>query len=282
MAFDHFARSKVDIAVIETGLGGRLDATNVIMPHISLITQIGLDHQAFLGDTLEEIAGEKAGIIKPKIPVVISGKVDKGVARVFGEYAQQNRAAIHVATSAPHLIMRSALPLHGSHQLRNLSGVLKVLDLLKKDYPNINRKTTERGLVDMVALSGIRGRWEQIGSQPDVFADVGHNENGVSQIVRLVQKRTFEKLYVVWGMVADKDARAVITRFPRDTTFLMCQSQSQRAMPDGELVMIAARLGMSATACGSVSSAYDEAIRLANPEDLIVIGGSTFTVAEVL
>jgi dihydrofolate synthase/folylpolyglutamate synthase len=279
MAFWYFDKAKVDLAVIETGLGGRLDATNVVKPLASLITQIGLDHQQFLGNTVEKIAWEKAGIIKPNTPVVISGTVGEGVKEVFLEAAGKNRAPITFADPA---MENWPQPLQGEHQKRNLGGVLEVVRRLQSSFPDITEKTARHGLEHAIQLSGIRGRWEKTGDNPAIYVDVGHNENGVAETIKLIKRHGYKHLRCVWGMVEGKDVDEVLGLFPRESIFYICAPKNKRAFPTAQLSEMTTAKGFVTRSYPSVVSALEAAKAEASNEDLIIVGGSTFTVAEAL
>lgn len=288
MAFWYFAQQAVDVAILETGMGGRLDATNIVRPVACLITQIGMDHADFLGDTLPKIAGEKAGIIKPQTPVVVSGTPDAAVAAVFAAKAQSCQASIRFANPnalsplATQLWPMPDLPLLGQHQQQNLLGVLELLDLLGPNFPNISPESVSDGLRRCPALSGLRGRWELLSTQPRIIADVAHNEDGIRAAMAQLAKETFSELWVIFGMVQGKALEQVLPLFPTSAHFLSVAPNNPRARSAEELATIARQFGLKAEAIGPVAAALATARRQAPKDGLILICGSTFTVAEAL
>ncbi len=300
MAFDYFASKKVDIAVIEVGLGGRLDSTNVITPLVSLITNIGYDHMDLLGKTLPAIAAQKAGIIKPRIPVVISER-QATVESVFIKKATEEKSPIFFSTDFYQLKEKAKAgdrvcdvyrekelvfdnlecQLKGFYQDQNIPGVLMTLDKLKEQGFSISEEAIREGLGQVVSLTGLKGRWQKIGDRPLVICDTGHNEDGIRAVVKQIQATPHEKLYVILGMVKEKDIRAILDLFPREAFYYFCQAGIPRALPAGELAVQAAALGFQGTVIGDVNEAIRRAKASASAEDLIFIGGSTFVVAEV-
>ena len=244
LAFDHFSRNKVDIAIIEVGLGGRLDSTNIITPEVALITNIGLDHQSLLGDTLEKIAIEKAGIIKREVPVVISQKqasiehvfIDKasteGTSIVFADmdYAieQANEERCNVIFKNEIIIEGLMLDLKGSYQQYNLPGVLQTIDLLSGF--NITSEQIRAGLEKVIANTGLKGRWQILGSKPTIICDTGHNVDGVRMIIDQLNSNTYNRLHIVWGMVEDKSIDEVLALLPKEATYYFCAADIPRAL----------------------------------------------------
>jgi len=300
MAFDYFASQKVDVAVIEVGLGGRLDSTNVITPLVSLITNIGYDHMDLLGKTLPEIASQKAGIIKPFIPVVISER-QKEVESVFIEKAKEEKSTIFFSTDFYQLkekprsedrvydVYRGGelvfenleCQLKGFYQNRNIPGVLMTLDKLKEQGFSISDEAIRTGLHQVVSLTGLKGRWQKIGDRPLVICDTGHNADGIRAVVEQLQATPHEKLHVVLGTVNDKDIRGILELFPKEAFYYFCQAKIPRALPAGELAVQAMAVGLQGIVIGDVNEAIRSAKANASAEDLIFIGGSTFVVAEV-
>lgn len=295
MAFDYFAKQRVDIAVIEVGLGGRLDSTNVITPLVSLITNISWDHKDLLGNTLPAIAFEKAGIIKPSVPVVVSQQQPE-VEDVFIEKARQTNSKIIFATDAykVHFIFEGKfeavskessriidLDLKGAYQQKNLAGVLSTIDELKKLGFLISDNHLLEGLKNTAKLTGLKGRWQKMGERPLVICDTGHNEDGIRQVIHQIGKQTFKNLYFVLGMVKDKDISSVLTQLPKNAFYFFCQAKIPRAMPAAELKQKAEMFQLK----GSIEPDVNEAIRAAKSmcteDDFIFIGGSTFVVAEI-
>ncbi|MCG8477332.1 MAG: bifunctional folylpolyglutamate synthase/dihydrofolate synthase [Cytophagales bacterium] len=298
MAFQYFAEEKVDIAVIEVGLGGRLDSTNVITPEVCLITNIGEDHQQFLGESLEQIAEEKAGIIKEAVPVVVSQRQAETEA-VFKKVAGEKHAPIFFAEdcyqssfSEDHKswlvkykesCVEKSCPagLKGDYQTFNLNGVLKCLDLLREKGIAWSEEQLIRGLENIVQNSGLKGRWQVLGTSPTMICDTGHNAEGVMLVVSQLSRQPFEKLHIVWGMVNDKDAGKVLELLPKHAHYYFCEADIPRAMSGDELVRQARQASLNGEFEGSVSQAIAKAKKAASAGDLIFVGGSTFVVAEI-
>ncbi|MGI4864257.1 MAG: bifunctional folylpolyglutamate synthase/dihydrofolate synthase [Janthinobacterium lividum] len=307
LAFDYFAAEQVDVAVVEVGLGGRLDSTNIITPLVSLITNISYDHQAMLGDTLPEIAGEKAGIIKPGRPVVVS-QTQAEVAAVFEAKARQEGSPLLFAdtryearptaeTSADgyargmqvlnvyregKLYLEGVqLGLLGDYQRLNLPGVLATLDELQAQGFNISNVPLRWGLCDVTRLTGLRGRWSILGQHPLVVADTGHNEAGLQLVLAQLARVPHRHLHLVIGTVNDKDVTKVLALLPREATYYFCQADIPRALPADELAALATAQGLRGQSYGPVPVAVAAARAAAAPDDVVFIGGSTFVVAEV-
>lgn len=297
MAFDFFARQSIDVAVIETGLGGKLDSTNVISPLISVITNISWDHQDLLGNTLQEIAVQKAGIIKAKTPVVVSERQHE-VQEVFINTARENHAPIFFASDeyavvpSPDAeginILRGTgtvlkdvrLPLKGFYQNRNVPGVMKTIDVLQTHFP-ITPAQLKRGLEDVISNTQLRGRWQTIRYNPTVVCDTGHNYSGVEQVMRQIFALNFDRLFIIWGMVGDKDVRKILELLPKEAKYYFCQARIPRAMEATALQQEAASFGLQGEVIADVNEAKRAAISQAGPQDLIFIGGSTYVVAEI-
>ncbi|MEI9921624.1 MAG: folylpolyglutamate synthase/dihydrofolate synthase family protein [Bacteroidota bacterium] len=291
MAFEYFVVNEVDIAVIEVGLGGRLDSTNVITPLISLITNISFDHKDILGDTLEKIAFEKAGIIKEKIPVVVS-EMQPVTSKVFIDKAKQCNSKIFFADKSltvkiddDMLTIRGSemfqvpeFPLRGIYQEKNVAGVLKVIELLPFI---IKRNQIIAGLKNVIKNTGLKGRWQKIGESPLTICDTGHNEAGIADVLKSIGKEKFEKLFIVIGMVKDKDVSGVLTLLPKDATYFFCQAKIPRALPANDLAQQAAKFGLNGTVVDDVNEAITSARRSASENDFVFVGGSTFVVAEI-
>lgn len=296
MAFDYFNQEHVDIAVIEAGLGGRLDSTNVITPALSIITNIGWDHMDLLGNTLEKIAFEKAGIIKPAVPVVISERQPE-VEYVFQSRAHDCEAPIYFAsdrykaTAGPSgQIMVSKdkeplqmidLPLQGYYQHKNICGVFQAIDQLRESGFKITDDALLHGVENVIKQTGLKGRWEQLATNPLIICDTGHNKDGIQEVMRQVENQTYKKLFIVWGMVKDKDTAAVIKLLPKQAYYYFCQANIPRALDAHELAARAAAHGLYGEAVPDVNNAINKAKESARPEDMIFIGGSTFVVAEI-
>ena len=274
MAFAYFAAQRVDVAVIEVGLGGRLDATNIIEPMACLITNISFDHQKFLGTNLAAIAQEKAGIIKPHTPIVIS-EYNPETFPVFEAVATKNQAAILLAEASDY-----QTDLTGAYQPQNINGVVALL----KHLPayDVSEAHIRKGLLKVRALTGLRGRWEQLGKNPTVIADVAHNKAGMELVMAQLAQQQYEQLHIVFGMVKDKDAVAVLHLLPKTATYYLCAAAVPRAKPVEELAEVFAQFGLSYSSHVSVSAAYAAAMDAADAADMIFIGGSLFVVAEIL
>lgn len=274
-----FREEQVDIAVIETGMGGRLDSTNVVTPEVSVITNIGLDHTAFLGDTLTAIAGEKAGIIKHGVPVVI-GDAQGDVLDVF-----RRKAA---AMNAPMTLVDQDVPvtipvgLHGTHQLHNVRTAMATIERLKEAGWKIPTVAIERGCARVVTNTSIRGRWEITGRDPLTIADVAHNAHGLRTVRTMLETTPHQRLHVVLGMVNDKDIASALAELPTEATYHFCKADIPRGLDAEELQAQAAKAGLHGTVHPSVATALEAARRAAGPEDLVLVTGSVFVVAEVL
>ncbi len=299
LAFDYFAKQEVDIAIIEVGLGGRLDSTNVINPLLSLITNIGLDHQDILGSTLREIAGEKAGIIKSSTPIII-GERQAEIADAFENKAKEANAKILFASdcwtitpkeTAPLLVVHAqstkqnlelALDLRGSYQVKNLPGVLSAVDELKTQGFKITEQHLKTALKQVISLTGLQGRWQTLQQEPLVICDTGHNEDGVKEVLKNIANTPHQNLHMVWGMVKDKDIAKILALLPKEATYYFCQPNIPRGKPTEELTQEAQKYQLNGQAYASVAKAYQQALSHAKPTDLVFVGGSTFVVAEVL
>jgi dihydrofolate synthase/folylpolyglutamate synthase len=298
MAFEYFAAERVDISVIEVGLGGRLDSTNVITPLVSLITNIGNDHKDLLGDTLQKIAFEKAGIIKPKVPAVVSERQTE-TAQVFEEKAMSENAPLHFA-SDHYKAMKNVTPegytiykdgikildefdceLKGTYQRKNIPGVLMVIDQLREFGYDIDDDALRKGVAHVVSLTGLKGRWQKLSDHPLTICDIGHNEDGIREVVEQIRTINAAHLYIIFGMVKDKDVTSVLILLPNDATYYFCQAKIPRAMPAAELAVKASEVGLVGIVIEDVNEALKQARSHARHNDLIFIGGSTFVVAEI-
>ncbi|WP_246073596.1 bifunctional folylpolyglutamate synthase/dihydrofolate synthase [Dinghuibacter silviterrae] len=301
MAFDYFANQEVDIAVIETGLGGRLDSTNVILPELSVITNIGYDHMHILGDTLEKIAAEKAGIIKRDIPVVI-GEFREVTGPLFVRKAREKHAPIMFAdrersatnwsfegqdmkieVTIRHTDIKDyyTLDLAGLYQTKNLLTVLQAVQQLREKGWNIKDSALREGLAKTRALTGLHGRWERLHQHPTVIADVAHNEDGIRELIRQIEVTTFHQLHIVIGMVKDKDIRSVLHLLPQDAHYYFTQADIPRALPKEDLWAAAEDAGLQGKAYEDVNTALQEALGHAHKDDLILVCGSVFVVGEI-
>ncbi len=280
LAFDYFTKEKIDIAIIEVGMGGRLDATNIITPLVSVITNIGLDHTQFLGNTLTAIAAEKAGIIKSNIPVVI-GEYTSETQPVFLATAKANQSPVYFASD----LIATAYPsdLIGDYQIHNKKTVLQTLTVLNQQT---NFKTTEtdweKGLAQVVKNTGLEGRWQQLGAAPKIICDTAHNTHGLSIVLNQIQKESFDRLHFVFGVVNDKDLDEVLPLFPKNAIYYFCKPNIPRGLEAAILAQKATPFGLNGKIYNSVSAAYENAKQNAQPTDFIYVGGSTFVVAEIL
>ncbi|ESU27395.1 folC protein [Flavobacterium limnosediminis JC2902] len=278
LAFEYFAEEKVDVAVIEVGMGGRLDSTNIITPLVSVVTNIGFDHTQFLGTTLDAIAFEKAGIIKPNVPVVIGEYTDE-TKPVFLAKAMECGSEIYFASD----LVQEEYPcgLLGDYQLHNKKTVVQTIEVLKVHF-NVTEENLERGLLNVVSNTGLLGRWQQIHSHPKVICDTAHNSHGLTIVLNQIAKERFDKLYFVLGVVNDKDLDSILPLFPKNANYFFCKPNILRGLDEKILLEKAAGFGLSGKACNSVSEAYSEALAVSGENDFIYIGGSTFVVAEIL
>lgn len=296
MAFEYFAREKVDIAVIETGLGGRLDSTNIITPILSVITNISFDHTAFLGNTLESIASEKAGIIKPSVPVVI-GEAQGSVREVFLQKADEQRAPIYFAEDVVRFdtieplqdgLLYKNTPygdiigeLMGDCQHKNAATILTALPLLAECGINVSAQSVKDGFAHVTTLTGLMGRWMTIQRNPLVVCDTGHNVGGWQYLSRRL-KSIDGTLHMIIGFVNDKDVSHILEMMPKTARYYLTNAQIERAMPVAQLAEIATECGLVGEQFPSVEDAYNAALANASTEDTIFIGGSTFIVADLL
>lgn len=289
MAFRWFADEKVDYAVIETGMGGRLDSTNIIRPELSVITNISRDHAQFLGDTLPKIATEKAGIMKPGIPVVI-GEAEGEVETVFRDHAAATGSklteAYNVIDSEANSALEQVCPLHGDYQHKNINTARVAIDLLREQGIGISRQAIVDGFRDVLGNTGLRGRWDVLAQSPLTICDTGHNEAGIrsnsAQLLRLLQERPGAVLRMVIGFVADKDLDHILPLLPRNAVYYLTQAQIPRALSFDKLKERADAIGWTSTAYPSVSEAYAAALSDSAPDDILFVGGSTFIVADLL
>ena len=302
MAFSYFAKNQVDIAVIEVGLGGRLDSTNIITPELSIITNISLDHTNLLGSTIKEIASEKAGIIKTNVPVII-GEFDEETAEIFREKAQDTNSEIIFANqlleasnavfaddALTSQITRNGtviyddliLDLGGSYQLKNILSVLTAIEYLRKQGFVLPEEKIYNALRRVKKLTGLQGRWSVLGQKPLIICDTGHNEAGIQEVVKNLSRLKYNTLHVVLGMVKDKDISSVLAKLPKQAYYYFCSPNLERALPAPELQSQALEHNLNGKSYESVTTAFENAKLKASEEDVIFIGGSTFVVAEVL
>ena len=278
LAFDYFAKEQVDVAVIEVGMGGRLDSTNVITPLVSVITNIGFDHTQFLGDTLPKIAAEKAGIIKSNVPVVI-GEYSEETKPVFVAKAKSENAQIYFAQDNSEVTYECALL--GDYQVHNKKTVLQAIELLQSQF-NIEEKHIKLGLKNVIQNTGLLGRWQILKQKPFTVCDTAHNSHGLKIVLNQIQKHHFESLHIVLGVVNDKDLDSILPLFPKNANYYFCKPNVPRGLNPEILQKKATEFGLSGGVFNSVSEAYEEAINLAKDSDFIYVGGSTFVVAEIV
>jgi dihydrofolate synthase/folylpolyglutamate synthase len=277
LAFAYFSNQKVDIAIIETGLGGRLDATNIIKPELSVITNVALDHQDLLGDTIGLIAKEKAGIIKEGIPVVL-GLTSDEVVSIVAKIADQRQSKFSQSTS--NKVYKSALA--GDCQQENIATVCAVVKQLRLLGWNITEESLNQGLQNVIVNTQLRGRWEQISDAPRVICDTGHNIHAVKSIVKQLDSECYDNLWIVLGLVGDKDVDGILELLPIDANYVFCQADIPRALSVDKLFDKAVQYSLGGIKVQNPVDALAEAQKLANENDLIFVGGSTFVVAEIL
>jgi dihydrofolate synthase/folylpolyglutamate synthase len=304
LAFHYFAKEKVDIAIIEAGMGGRLDSTNLITPELSLITNISLDHTQFLGDTIQKIAVEKAGIIKHGIPVVI-GETQAKTAQVFIQKAAKENAPVvfadktfeiekidngcfNVLLNNNHVTKKiflsniiTDLPLT-TYQQKNFATVFCALNILKKNFIKINEENIRNGFANIIKTTGLQGRWQQLSTNPLIIADTGHNESGIKLTLKQVKATPHKNLHIVWGMVGDKDIERILNILPHKATNYFCCPPLPRGLNENELQKKATAHNLKGQAYKSIQDALQAAKSEANKNDMIYIGGSNFVVAEVI
>jgi len=279
LAFDYFRKEKVDIAIIEVGLGGRLDSTNVIHPEVSVITNIGLDHTQFLGNTLEEIAFEKAGILKPNTPVVI-GETLPETKLVFQKTTKNNNCPITFVEEEKVAVYQTDLL--GDYQKRNCKTAVKTLDILKEKGWNISEEDIKKGLSSIVKNTGLLGRWQVLQNKPKVICDTAHNREGLVLVLKQLKKESFSKLHIVLGVVDDKKLKTILPLFPKYAIYYFCKPDIIRGLSSDVLKGKTLPYKLKGMTYSSVKEAYNTALENASEDDIVFIGGSTFVVAEVL
>ena len=277
LAFEYFSKSKVDIAIIETGLGGRLDATNIIIPELSIITNIGKDHSEFLGDNIKDIANEKAGIIKKEIPVVIS-EYQKEVFLVFKETALKLNSKIYMASE--EYFEEYKTDLNGEYQKKNIKGVVKGLSILNNF--KISKNDIKIGLLNVMNNTGLKGRLELINNSPKVVVDVGHNIEAFRAIIKYLETVIYQNIKLILGFVKGKDFEKILDILPRDAIYYFCKPNVSRGLPTDELLEYSKKIGLKAKKFSSVKLAYSSCLKDSDKDDLIFIGGSNFVVAEII
>jgi dihydrofolate synthase/folylpolyglutamate synthase len=280
LAFQYFSQEKVDIAIIEVGMGGRLDATNIITPLVSVITNIGIDHTQFLGNTQEAIAYEKAGIIKNNVPVVI-GEYTSETKPVFLAKANETHSKIYFASD----LIQETYPsdLIGDYQVYNTKTVIQTIATLnyQKEF-KISEVNLKSGLFNVIKNTGLEGRWQQLGEFPKIICDTAHNKNGLEIVMKQIQKEKFDTLHIVLGVVNDKDLDEILPLFPSGANYYFCKPNIPRGLDQTILKEKASGFGLQGKAYDSVSESYSNALENAKTSDFIYIGGSTFVVAEIL
>ena len=297
MAFDYFAWRNVNVAVIETGLGGRLDSTNIITPELSIITNIGLEHQQFLGDTIEQIAAEKAGIIKHGVPVVV-GNADTTVRKVFEDEAQRLYADIRFAQDKPEVLKATHAAgvlrldtvnygtidcqLTGDYQAENANTVLVALEMLKRLKYRIKQPAVQDAFAHVVENTGLMGRWMKIGTKPLTICDSAHNPSGMTEVMKQLKREKHDKLHMVLGFMADKDVAAMLDMMPKSANYYFTQADTVRSMKADELSLLAASMGYTGGVYNNVTDALAQARRVAGENDLVYVGGSMYVLAELL
>lgn len=279
MAFDYFAKQKVDIAVIEVGLGGRLDSTNIITPKVSVITNIGLDHTQFLGDTLELIAFEKGGIIKPNIPAVI-GETQEETTPVFKSLAEKNNTELVFADKTIKEDYKSDLV--GTYQSKNIKTAIQAIKELRKQGFIISDKNLQEGLLNVIKNTGLLGRWQILNDKPKVVCDTGHNREGLTYVMQQLKNEKFDSLHIVFGVVSDKDLSSIVDLLPKEATYYFCKPNISRGLDSKVLREKFSEYNLRGSDYKSVSEAYKTALNTARKDDFIFVGGSTFVVAEII
>ena len=298
MAFYYFAQEQVDIAIIEVGLGGRLDCTNIIQPDLSIITNISFDHTQFLGDTLTKIASEKAGIIKPYTPVVI-GETTEETKKVFLDKARLENAPIHFAEEEQHITgyrindegqfvydtkeyPQLEGELSGIYQIKNSNTILSAVSVLKSLGYLLDEASVRYGFSHVCESTGLMGRWQKLGDKPTIVCDAGHNVGGFEYITEQLQEVSYKQLHIVFGMVNDKDISGVLSLLPKDAIYYFTRASVQRALPEQELQALAGKVGLKGQAYPDVHTALEAAKKAASPDDFIYVGGSCYIIADLL
>ena len=279
LAFDYFSKQQVDIAIIEVGMGGRLDSTNILIPEVSVITNIGFDHTAFLGNTYTEIATEKAGIIKPSVPVVIGETVSE-TRRVFKAIASSKKAPILFAEELTLSDYESDLK--GVYQQKNKRTAIATLGVLQSKNWNISEAIIQQGFLNVIKNTGLQGRYQILREEPKVICDTAHNKEGLQLVLQQIQSEKYAKLHIVLGVVNDKDLQTVLPLFPKKAAYYFCKPDVPRGLNASILAAEAEKFELTGAVYNSVLDSYMAALQNASRQDLIYIGGSTFTVAEVV
>ncbi len=303
MAFDYFAAQQVDIAIIEVGLGGRLDSTNIINPEVSVITNIGMDHTALLGDSLEKISFEKAGIIKDGVPVIV-GTTQPETMNVFNEVAAlklaplffadqeysvdyalsdlEGNQLLSVRRNGQTLFPQLKIDLKGMYQQKNLPAVLKTVELLREMHWEISDEHLLNGLANAKRMTGLQGRWQILGYNPLMVCDTVHNAEGMAEVVKQIMQTPFERLHFVIGVVSDKDTGKILSLLPDAAEYYFTRADIPRAMDEKELARLAGQFNLKGAVFSSVEKAFNAARSRAGANDMVFVGGSNFVVAEIL
>jgi dihydrofolate synthase/folylpolyglutamate synthase len=279
LAFEYFAKQKVDIAIIEVGLGGRLDSTNIIIPEVSVITNIGLDHIQFLGNSLVAIAREKGGIIKPNIPVVI-GETHNETKEVFTKIADKNSAKIIFADKVHGEIFSSDLK--GNYQEKNIKTVVQVIKEIETKGFTISNCNIKKGFLNVIDNTGLLGRWQILNENPKVICDTAHNREGLEIVMNQLQNEEPDQLHIVFGVVNDKDLDSIIGLLPKKAKYYLCKPNIPRGFDSKKLKAYFTSKNLECEAYNSVNEAYNKALENANIKDVVYVGGSTFVVAEII
>ena len=279
MAFDYFSKEQVDIAIIEVGMGGRLDSTNIITPLVSVITNIGLDHTQFLGTALEAIAKEKGGIIKPQIPIVI-GETQTETKNVFKSLAKNNHSKIYFADEEISEVYESDLK--GNYQQHNIKTVLQTIKIIRNKEFNISERNIRKGLLNVQKNTGLKGRWQILQFEPKVICDTAHNKEGLIYVMQQLQEESYNQLHMVFGVVNDKDVDSILPILPKEAIYYFCKPNIPRGMDAEALRVKFITKGFSGNSYESVEDALTSAKFNAKQQDVIYVGGSTFVVAEII
>lgn len=280
LALDYFNQKSVDIAIIEVGMGGRLDSTNIVHPLISVITTIGLDHTQFLGNTLAEIAFEKAGIIKPKVPVVV-GSYHAETKPVFEAKAKETKSNIYWASDAD--ISNYECALLGDYQIQNKKTVVQTIRVLQEQgFFTVKENDLQQGLLQVVKNTGLMGRWQILQEKPLVICDTAHNKQGLEIVLNQIQKQIFKQLYFVFGVINDKDLTEILPLFPKNAIYYIAKPNIPRGLDVQELYAKMQEFGLQTIVFQSIEEAYQTVVKQADVDDFIYVGGSTFVVAEIL
>jgi dihydrofolate synthase / folylpolyglutamate synthase len=279
LAFEYFSKQNIDIAIIEVGLGGRLDSTNIVTPEVSVITNIGLDHTQFLGHTIKDIAKEKGGVIKPNIPVVI-GESQKETKPLFMELAKVQNAPIYFADTLVKTDFESDLK--GTYQKHNIKTTIQSIYELNKKGFRVSDKDIAKGLLNVVEHTGLKGRWQILQKHPKIICDTAHNKEGLSFVMQQLSEESYNNLHMVIGMVDDKNIDGIIDLFPKEATYYFCKPNVLRGLDASILKEVFIKKDYHGNVYNSVTEALENAKKNADKSDIIYVGGSTFVVAEII